>query len=70
MYLYDNAAFLSMSEQPPDDSENVTERVLKHNEKFNVPIQTEKEEAEVFEDTEPQHLADENEIRRKKEGLE
>lgn len=50
----------------PDDSKKRAERVIKHNEKFNVPIQTEKEEAETFENAEVQHLADENEIMRKK----
>ena len=58
-----------MSERPVD-SDNVTECVLKHNEKLNVPIQTEKEEAEVFENAKLQHLADEKEIKRKREGLE
>jgi hypothetical protein len=53
-----------------EDQDKLTERVLKHNEKFNVPIQTEKEEAEVFENAEPEHLADKEEIKRKKEGLE
>lgn len=47
-------------------SKKRAERVIKHNEKFNVPIQTEKEEAETFENAEVQHLADENEIMRKK----
>lgn len=49
--------------------EDVTHRVLRHNEKFNVPMQTEKEEAEVFEDAKRQNLANEKEIKRKKEGL-
>jgi hypothetical protein len=50
----------------PNASKKRAERVIKHNEKFNVPIQTEKEEAETFENAEVQHLADENEIMRKK----
>jgi type III secretion system FlhB-like substrate exporter len=50
----------------PNGSKERAERVIKHNEKFNVPIQTEKEEAETFENAEVQHLADENEIMRKK----
>jgi hypothetical protein len=50
----------------PSDSKKRAKRVIKHNEKFNVPIQTEKEEAETFENAEVQHLADENEIMRKK----
>jgi hypothetical protein len=52
------------------DKENASHRVVKHNEKFNVPIQSEKEEAEVFEDAKPEHLANEGEIRRKKTGIE
>lgn len=47
-----------------------TERVVEHNEKFNVPLQTEKEEAEVLENAKPENIADDQEIRRKKEGLE
>ena len=50
----------------PNDSKKRAERVIKYNEKFNVPIQTEREEAETFENAEVQNLADENEIMRKK----
>lgn len=50
----------------PNGSKKRAERVIKYNEKFNVPIQTEKEEAETFENAKVQHLADENEIMRKK----
>lgn len=50
----------------PNASKKRAERVIKYNEKFNVPIQTEKEEAETFENAKVQHLADENEIMRKK----
>jgi hypothetical protein len=46
-----------------------TERVVEHNEKFNVPLQREKEEAEVFEDAKPENITDDQELRRKKEGL-
>jgi hypothetical protein len=46
------------------------ERVAEHNEKFNVPLQTEKEEADVFENAKEENIADNEEIRRKKEGLE
>jgi hypothetical protein len=42
-------------------------RVIKYNEKFNVPIQTEKGEAETHENAEVEHLADEKEIKRKRE---
>ena len=41
-------------------------RVVKYNEKFNVPDQTEKEEAEVHENAPIEHLADEKEIKRNK----
>lgn len=58
-----------MSDTPYDDPVKSAERVVKHNEKFNVPVQTEKEEAETFEDAGVENLADEREIRRKKEGL-
>lgn len=51
-----------------NDEETTAERVVKYNEKFNVPYQTEKEEAETQENGEVQHLADENEIERKKKG--
>jgi hypothetical protein len=59
-----------MSDRPDDDPKKSAERVVKHNEKFNVPIQTEKEEAETFENAEVEHLADEQEIERKKQGVE
>jgi hypothetical protein len=49
-----------------NDTKERVERIVKYNEKFNVPIQTEKEEAETFENAEVQHLADEDEIMRKK----
>ena len=42
------------------------ERVVKHNEKFNVPEQTEKEEAETHGNHEVEHLADDKEIERRK----
>jgi hypothetical protein len=58
-----------MSDKPNDDPKKSTERVVEHNEKFNVPLQTEKEEAEVFEDAKLENIADDQEIRRKKEGL-
>lgn len=58
-----------MSDKPNDDPKKSTERVVEHNEKFNVPYQTEKEEAEVFENAEPENMADDQEIRRKKAGL-
>jgi hypothetical protein len=59
-----------MSEKPNDNPKKTAERVVEHNEKFNVPVQTEKEEAQVFENASPENLANEQDIRRKKEGLE
>ena len=50
-----------------NEKSSKAERVVKYNEKFNVPEQTEQEEAETFEDTEPEGLADERVIRRRKE---
>lgn len=57
-----------MSDKPNDDPKKSANRVVEHNEKFNIPVQTEKEEAEVFENTPPENRANEQEIRRKKEG--
>ncbi len=59
-----------MSDKPNDDPKKSAERVVEHNEKFNVPIQTEEEEAQVFENTSQENIANEHEIPRKKEGLE
>jgi hypothetical protein len=58
-----------MSDTPNDDPKKSAERVVEHNEKFNVPVQTEKEEAQVFENASPENRADEQEIHRKKEGF-
>jgi hypothetical protein len=58
-----------MSDRPNDDPKKSAERVVKHNDKFNVPVQSEEEDSEVFEDASPENRADEQEIRRKKEGL-
>jgi hypothetical protein len=58
-----------MSDKPNDDPKKSAERVVDHNEKFNVPVQTEEEEAQVFENATPEDIANEQEIRRKKEGL-
>ena len=58
-----------MSDTSNDDAKKSAERVVEHNEKFNVPVQTEKEEAQVFENASSENWADEQEIRRKKEGL-
>ena len=58
-----------MSDRPGDDPKKSAERVVDHNDKFNVPVQTEEEEADVFENASPENRTDEQEIRRKKEGL-
>ena len=58
-----------MSDHPNDDPKRSAERVVEHNEKFNVPVQTEAEEAGVFENTTTENKVDGKEIRRKKEGL-
>jgi hypothetical protein len=58
-----------MSDKPNEDPKNSAKRVVEHNEKFNVPLQTEEEEAEVFENASPEKTVDEQEIRRKKEGF-
>ncbi len=58
-----------MSDKPNDDPKKSAERVVEHNEKFNVPVQTEKEEAEVFEDTSPENIVNDQKIRRSKEGI-
>jgi hypothetical protein len=57
-----------MSDHPNDDPRKSAEKVVEHNEKFNVPVQTEEEEAEVFENATPENKADVQEIHRKKEG--
>ncbi len=51
-------------------AEKSAERVVKHNEKSNVPLQTEEEEAKTFENAKVEHLADDEKIRQKKKGLE
>ena len=56
-----------MSDRPDDNPTKSSERVVKHNEKFNVPVQTEEEEAETFENAEVENLANDKEIRNKKE---
>jgi hypothetical protein len=49
-----------------DSAKDRAQRVVKYNEKFNVPEQTEKEEAETHENAGIEHLADEREIQRRK----
>ena len=58
-----------MSNYKSDKDKNeksAAERAVKYNEKFNVPDQTEKEEAESRENAPVEHLADEKEIKRRK----
>lgn len=59
-----------MSDTPHDDPKKSAGRVVDHQEKFNVPVQSEKEEAESQEDAAVEHYADPLEVRKKKEGLE
>lgn len=59
-----------MSDRPGDDPKASADRVVKHNEKFNVPLQTEEEEADTFEHAPVEDLANDAEIRKKKEGAE
>ena len=68
LFLAWSQYFSQMSDKPNDNPKKSADRVVEHNEKFNVPVQTEKEEAEVFENTSPENMANEQEIRRKKEG--
>jgi hypothetical protein len=58
-----------MSDTPNDNPKKSAEKVVEHNEKFNVPVQTEKEEADIFENALPENKTDVQEINRKKEGL-
>ena len=61
---------MSDSDDKSDDAAARAERAVKYNEKFNVPEQTEKEEAETYGNTEVEHLADNKQIERKKEPSE
>lgn len=58
---------INMSDKPYDDPEKSSDRVVRHNEKFNVPLQTEKEEAETHDNASIEHLANDKEIKRKKQ---
>jgi hypothetical protein len=61
----ENKSSLSSSEE----ESNKAQRVVKYNEKFNVPEQTEEEEATIHENAEIENLADNSEIKRRKNGL-
>jgi hypothetical protein len=54
------------NENKNKNKETAGKRVVKYNEKFNIPEQTEKEEAETHENAPVEHLADEEEIKRRK----
>ena len=49
-----------------ENKDTATQRVVRKNEKFNVPNQTEEEEAETHENAPVENLADDNEIKRRK----
>lgn len=61
----ENKSSLSSSEE----ESNKAQRVVKYNEKFNVPEQIEEEEAKTHENAEVEQLADNSEIKRRKSGL-
>ena len=62
----ENKSSLSSSEE---EKSTKAQRVVKYNEKFNVPEQTEEEEAKTHENAEVEQLADNSEIKRRKSGL-
>ena len=64
----ENKSSLSSLEEEEEDNTKA-QRVVKYNEKFNVPEQTEEEEAKTHENAEVEHLADNSEIKRRKSGL-
>ena len=49
-----------------NEEDTAPKRVVRKNEKFNVPDQTEEEEAEIHENAPVENLADDNEIKRRK----
>jgi len=62
---------MSVEKEERDDDKkeeqtSAAKRVVKYNEKINVPEQTEVEEAETNENAEPENLADDSEIERRK----
>ena len=48
-----------------ENKDTTAEKVVRKNEKFNVPDQTEKEEAETHENAPVENLAEDEEIKRK-----
>lgn len=69
LFLAEGQCFTYMSDHPNDDPKKSAERVVEHNEKFNVPVQTEEEEAEVFENATTENKVNGKEISRRKEGF-
>jgi hypothetical protein len=67
MSYEENKSSLSSSEEKSTKAQ----RVVKYNEKFNVPeqIEEEEEEAKTHENAEVEQLADNSEIKRRKSGL-
>lgn len=61
----ENKSSLSSSEE----ESNKAQTVVKYDEKFNVPEQTEEEEATTHENTEIENIADSSEVKRRKNGL-
>jgi hypothetical protein len=49
-----------------EKEDTAAKRVVRKNEKFNVPDQTEEEEAETHENAPVENLADDNEIKKEK----
>ena len=49
-----------------ENEDTASTRVLRKNEKFNVPDQTEKEEAEIHENAPIENLAEDEEIKRRR----
>jgi len=49
-----------------EKEDTAAKRVVRKNEKFNVPDQTEEEEAETHENVPVEDLADNNEVKRRK----
>ncbi len=52
-----------------ENEDTAAKRVVRKNEKFNVPDQTEKEEAESHENAPVENLADDDEIKRRKKSV-
>jgi cytoskeletal protein RodZ len=65
MSYEENKSSLSSSEEKSTKAQ----RIVKYNEKFNVPEQIEEEEAKTHENAEVEQLADNSEIKRRKSGL-